>query len=243
MDPLGPSIMKLTCPSPACRVTLSGPKSHMGKQVVCPECGFEFIWTDRFHQSASFVIYDLETTGLYPDEDEFIQIAAVRYENGCLLAENSFFSFARPRRPISSFIESYTGIGNRHVAGAPRPEEVLCRFSAWAGDSTLIAHNGLRFDSKFLAATCRRHGLQGREVDCIDSIHISKMLFGKTRGTGHSLDHVKTRLGLRDTALRRHDARGDVDLLGRAVLSMSQRLGLDPSLNGVPRHQTLLPMI
>ena len=47
--------------------------------------------------------------------------------------------------------------------------------------------------------------------------------------------------GLRDTSLRRHDARGDVDLLGRAVVSMSQRLGLDSSLNGVPRHQTLLP--
>jgi DNA polymerase III alpha subunit (gram-positive type) len=105
----------------------------------------------------------------------------------------------------------------------------------------LIAHNGKRFDSKFLAATCQRHGLPTRDVDCIDSIHISKMLFGKTRGTGHSLDHVKSRLGLRETSLRRHDARGDVDILGRAIVSMSQRLKLDVSLNGVPRHQTLLP--
>jgi DNA polymerase III alpha subunit (gram-positive type) len=220
---------------------MSGPKSEIGKPTVCSGCGFEFLWTDRFHQDVSFVIYDLETTGLYPDEDEFIQIAAVRYQGGCLIAEDSFFSFARPRRPISLFIESYTGIGNRHVAGAPRPEEVLRGFSAWAGNSTLIAHNGKRFDSKFLAATCQRHGLPTRDVDCIDSIHISKMLFGKTRGTGHSLDHVKSRLGLRETSLRRHDARGDVDILGRAIVSMSQRLKLDASLNGVPRHQTLLP--
>jgi hypothetical protein len=69
------------------------------------------------------------------------------------------------------------------------------------------------------------------------------MLFGKTRGTGHSLDHVKSRLGLRDTSLRRHDARGDVDLLGRAVVSMCQRLGLDTAMNGVPRRQTLLPSV
>lgn len=233
--------MKISCPNPDCDQHLSGPKSFIGKRVVCPGCGRDFIWSDRFHAGDSFIIYDLETTGLHPDEDEFIQIAAVRYQSGCLMAEDSFFSFARPRRSISSFIESYTGIGNRHVAGAPRPEEVLCRFSAWAGDATLIAHNGLRFDSKFLAATCHRHGLSAREVDCIDSIHISKMLFGKTRGTGHSLDHVKSRLGLRDTSLRRHDARGDVDILGRAVLSMCQRLGLDTAMNGVPRHQTLLP--
>lgn len=235
--------MKISCPNPACHQHLSGPKSYIGKQVVCPGCGQEFIWTDRFHSGDSFIIYDLETTGLYPDEDEFIQIAAVRFQGGRLIAGDSFFSFARPRRPISSFIESYTGIGNRHVAGAPRPDEVLCQFSQWAGESTLIAHNGLRFDSKFLAATCRRHGLPAREVDCIDSIHISKMLFGKTRGTGHSLDHVKSRLGLHDTSLRRHDARGDVDILGRAVLSMCQRLRLDAAMNGVPRHQTLLPSV
>ena len=42
-------------------------------------------------------------------------------------------------------------------------------------------------------------------------------------------------------SLRRHDARGDVDLLGRAVEEMSRRLSLDVSLNGVPRHVTLLP--
>jgi DNA polymerase III alpha subunit (gram-positive type) len=215
----------------------------MGKQVVCPGCGHEFIWTDRFRAGDSFIIYDLETTGLYPHEDEFIQIAAVRFRGGQILSEDSFFSFAQPRRLISSFIESYTGIGNRHVAGAPRPEEVLCLFSQWAGEDTLIAHNGLRFDSKFLTATCQRHGLPSREVDCIDSIHMSKMLFGKTRGTGHSLDHVKSRLGLHDTTLRRHDARGDVDILGRAVLSMCQRLGLDGAMNGVPRHQTLLPRV
>ncbi len=233
--------MKISCPNSLCDLNLEGPKSDIGKQTICPGCGHAFIWTDCFHDSCSFVIYDLETTGLYPDEDEFIQVAAVRYENGSLIAEDAFFSFARPRRSISSFIESYTGIGNRHVAGAPRPEEVLCQFSAWAGNSTLIAHNGKRFDSKFLAATCQRHGLPARQVDCIDSIHMSKMLFGKTRGTGHSLDHVKSRLGLHDTSLRRHDARGDVDLLGRAVVSMCQRLGLDAAMNGVPRHQTLLP--
>lgn len=235
--------MKITCPNPSCLHNIEGPKSYIGKQFVCTVCGHEFIWSDRFYEGASFVIYDLETTGLYPDEDEFIQIAAVRYQCGRLIVEDSFSSYARPRRSISPFIESYTGISNRDVAAAPRPEDVLCQFSAWAGESTLIAHNGKRFDSKFLATTCQRHGLPTREVECIDSIHISKMLFGKTRGTGHSLDHVKSRLGLHDTSLRRHDARGDVDLLGRAVVSMCQHLKLDASMNGVPRHQTLLPRV
>ncbi|MEI6656833.1 MAG: exonuclease domain-containing protein [Verrucomicrobiota bacterium] len=235
--------MKTSCPNPSCCQALTGPKALMGRRFSCPACGHSFIWTDCFHAGDSFVIYDLETTGLYPDSDEFIQIAAVRLRAGCLCPAETFFSFARPRQRISSFITSYTGISNDDVRDAPRPEEVLCGFARWAGDSTLIAHNGKRFDGKFLSATCQRHQLPTREAQCIDSIHISKMLFGNTRGTGHSLDHVKSRLGLRDTSMRRHDARGDVDLLGRAVEEMSRRLSLDASFNGVPRHATLLPHV
>ncbi len=235
--------MKIQCPNPSCNQSLSGPKTRIGQRYECPHCAHSFIWTDCFHSGETFVIYDLETTGLSPQSDEFIQIAAVRFHAGCLCPDDSFFSFARPRGRISSFIESYTGIGNHHVKGAPRPEEVLCQFGAWAGDACLIAHNAKRFDSKFLEATCLRHRLPARKIDCIDSIHISKILFGRTRGTGHSLDHIKSRLGLRESSLRRHDARGDVDILGRAIEEMARRIGLDPALNGVPRHTSLLPSI
>lgn len=232
--------MNVSCP--ACGHRLSGPKSAMGSRVVCPECAHPFYWTDRWHTGETFVIYDLETTGLDSEQDEFIQIAAMRFSAGSLCPAETFASFAKPRRPISAFIESYTGVGNRHVANAARPEEVLCDFAAWAGDATLIAHNGLRFDSKFLAATCRRHRLPMREVQSIDSIHISKMLFGKERGTGHSLDHLIARLRIDEQNIRRHDARGDVEILGQAVARMWQRLELDRSFNGVPRHSTFLPI-
>lgn len=232
--------MKIPCP--ACQHVVVGPKSAMGSRVGCPACGHSFFWTDRHHAGETFVVYDLETTGLDPEYDELIQIAAMRFSSGCLCRDETFSSFAKPRRPISSFIESYTGIGNHHVKDAARPEEVLCQFASWAGDSTLIAHNGLRFDSKFLAAACRRHRLPAREVQSIDSIHMSKMLFGKTRGIGHSLDHVVSRLRIDQRGIRRHDARGDVEILGRAVADMWQHLGLDRSFNGVRRHGAILPL-
>ncbi len=232
--------MKLPCP--ACQRDLVGKKSSVGTRVACPDCHHSFYWSDRHHTGESFVVYDLETTGLDPEREEVIQIAAMRFSSGRLCREETFASFAKPRRPISAFIESYTGIGDRHVKDAPRPEEVLCRFAAWAGDATLIAHNGLRFDSKFLAATCRRHRLPTREVQSIDSIHLSKMLFGKARGTGHSLDHLVSRLSIDHDGVRRHDARGDVEILGRAVADLWQQLGLDRAFNGVRRHDASLPL-
>jgi hypothetical protein len=232
--------MLVTCP--ACQGTLSGPKSRLGTRVACPDCAHAFFWSDVRHEAQAFVIYDLETTGLDPAVDEIIQIAAMRFTAGELRSAETFSSFARPRRPISAFIEQYTGIGNQHVAGAPRPNEALVAFAQWSGSATLIAHNGLRFDSKFLTATCRRHGLAAREAQGIDSIHISKMLFGRVRGTGHSLDHLVSRLNVDTAGVRRHDARGDVEILGRVVAGLSDRLGLDHAFNGVPRHTAMLPV-
>jgi hypothetical protein len=71
---------------------------------------------------------------------------------------------------------------------------------------------------------------------------MSKMLFGRVRGTGHSLDHLVARLRIDSRNIRRHDARGDVEILGRAVAGMWRSLELDPSFNGVPRHHARLPV-
>ena len=142
--------MRIQCPNQTCNQILSGRKSDIGLRVKCSGCDHSFIWTDRFFSGESFIIYDLETTGLSPDHDEFIQIAAVKFHAGCLCPGEAFFSFAKPSHRISSFIESYTGIGNRDVGDAPRPEQVLCDFATWSGDATLIAHNANVSTQSFL---------------------------------------------------------------------------------------------
>lgn len=189
------------------------------------------------------MIYDLETTGLSPDFDEIIQVAAVRFRNGAVSSSEMFFSYARPRRPLPSFITSYTGITSADVARAPRPDEVVREFARFVDASGLIAHNGHRFDSKFLEAACRRHGLAVNGVYSIDSIQLSRRVFGTVAGAGHGLDRVLARLGISGSRFARHDARGDVELLGRAVERMWSRLGLDAQGSGIRGHATTLPMI
>ncbi len=189
-----------------------------------------------------YVIYDLETTGLSADHCEIIQIAAVKFRAGRVAVEEVFHSYARPSEPIPAFIARYTGVTDAHVAAAPRPHEVLERFSAFVGSAAgLIAHNGHRFDSRFLEATCRRHGVATREVHSLDSIEFSRRVFGTARGTGHGLDRVLGRLRIDQEGAVRHDARGDVALLGKAVESMWSTLRLDAACTGIPSHWTHLP--
>lgn len=232
----------------------------VGRRATCPSCGNTFylsrevqppvrqeipppgrLATGFSTPQADFVIYDLETTGLNPAQEDLIQIAATRFRYGKPVAEESFFRYAKPRRSISAFITSYTGITNDHVCGAPSPCDVLHEFSRFVGESTLIAHNGLRFDSKFLTTTCERSKVAKRMVPCIDSIWLSKAVFGNQRGIRHGLDLVIERLGIRANGVQRHDARGDVELLGLAVSKLWQHLKLPHDAAGVRRHETYLP--
>jgi DNA polymerase III epsilon subunit family exonuclease len=194
-------------------------------------------------QDSRFVIFDLETTGLYPDSCEIIQIAATRFHNGEVVAGDVFFSYCKPGRRIPLFISDYTGITDQDVRNAPAPIEALEQFSRFVGDSVIMAHNGHRFDIKFLESACARHRVKTRTVESIDSISLSKRLFGTTRGTGHSLDRVMERLGLNASKYRRHDARGDIMALADSVKIMWQRLKLDPQCSVISRRKTSLPAV
>jgi DNA polymerase III alpha subunit (gram-positive type) len=170
------------------------------------------------------VIFDLETTGLSSRTEDIIQIAALRIRDGNVQADDFFCSYVRPRQPVSAFITSYTGITNDDVRAAPLPAEVLPLFSSYCQGSLLVAHNGQRFDIPFITRTCERYGLSTRDSHHVDSMHLSWNIWGRKSGCSHGLDSVIDRLQLSREGVRRHDARGDVDLTARCVCSMVDRL-------------------
>jgi len=108
-----------------------------------------------FDGLSNVVVFDLETTGLSPSNDEIIQIAAVKIGGGKVLANDSFFSYVRPTRRISSFITDLTGITDDDVEDAPPSLDALKQFAAFCGDSLLVAHNGHAFDIPFIRSSTR----------------------------------------------------------------------------------------
>jgi DNA polymerase III epsilon subunit-like protein len=144
--------------------------------------------------------------------------------DGNTLDDEMFFSYVRPEKPIPTFITSYTGITERDVAKAPTPEDVLLQFSYFCKDSLLVAHNGQRFDVPFVSRACERHAMKTRETHSIDSMHLSWNLWGRPKGLSHSLDNVISRLGVSQSGIRRHDARGDVLVTARCVQKMVARI-------------------
>ncbi|MBR5510004.1 MAG: PolC-type DNA polymerase III [Lachnospiraceae bacterium] len=104
----------------------------------------------------SFVVFDLETTGLSATNNQIIEIGAVKVENGRIT--DRFSTFVNPREPIPFEIEQLTGINDEMVICAPVIENILPEFLKFCEDSVLIAHNA-SFDAGFIEENCRRMGI------------------------------------------------------------------------------------
>ena len=137
-------------------------------------------------ESAAFVVFDLETTGLSPARSRIVEIGAQRVE--ALETRETFETLVNPGAPLPVAITALTGIHGNDVRRAPGQDLAVRRFLSFAGDSVLVAHNA-RFDMGFLDRAVER--LTGRRVAApvVDTVWLARRLLGErtTRFGLHSL--------------------------------------------------------
>ncbi|MDF7806016.1 3'-5' exonuclease [Pontiellaceae bacterium B12219] len=120
----------------------------------------------------TFVAFDVETTGFSPAYERIIEIGAVKYRNGKII--DSTHWLVNPGRPI--FNSEIHGITDEQVIGHPGFADTYRAFSAFAGDSVLIAHNA-SFDVRFMAAEIERNGLIPLPNPTINSLTLFRRWF------------------------------------------------------------------
>lgn len=103
--------------------------------------------------SLNYVVFDMETTGLSPDQgDEILSIAAVRIVNGRIISGERFERLIRPERPIPESAQPFLEITDEMVRDEPPAEVVLPQFRTFAADTVLVGHNPA-IDMQFLEAS------------------------------------------------------------------------------------------
>jgi len=131
---------------------------------------------------ATFVVVDLETTGLRPGSARICEIGAVRVHELELAEE--FELLVDPGVPIGPAITALTGLRDAELRGAPHPGIAVRRFLEFAGDAVLVAHNA-RFDLAFLDRETERltgARLAGAVVDTVGLAR--RLLAGRTPRAG-----------------------------------------------------------
>ena len=142
----------------------------------------------------SYVVFDLETTGLSPDKNKIIEIGAVKVVDGAITER--FSTFVNPEVPIPYNIEQLTSIKDDMVLDAPRIEEILPKFMKFCEGTVMVAHNA-EFDTGFIRKNCERMGLPF-DFTIADTVALARILLPQlnrfkldtvAKAVGVSLDH------------------------------------------------------
>ncbi|MET1247858.1 PolC-type DNA polymerase III [Sporolactobacillus sp. STCC-11] len=131
----------------------------------------------------TYVVFDVETTGLSAVYDTIIELAAVKIKNGEVLEK--FDQFANPHHPLPQKIIELTSITDEMLADAPDADQVVEEFRAFAGDAILVAHNAT-FDMGFLNTAYQKLGYGKAENPVIDTLELGRFLYPEFKN--HKLD-------------------------------------------------------
>ncbi|MBA3331249.1 MAG: hypothetical protein H0T39_10370, partial [Actinobacteria bacterium] len=173
-------------------------------------------------ERATYVVVDLETTGLRPGQARICEIGAVRIR--ALAEAGSFQTLVNPGGPLPPAVARLTGLADPLLRRAPSPSVAVRRFLAFAGDAVLVAHNA-RFDLGFLDREVER--LNGRRIasPVIDTVALARrLLAGRAERLGlASLAHF---FGTAATPCHRAlpDAEATAEIL-LALIGLAQERG------------------
>ncbi|MCK1221118.1 PolC-type DNA polymerase III [Streptococcus uberis] len=159
---------------------------------------------------ATYVVFDVETTGLSAMNNDLIQIAASKMYKGNIIEQ--FDEFIDPGHPLSAFTTELTGITDNHLIGAKPLLQVLEEFQAFCHDTVLVAHNA-SFDIGFMNANYERNGLPQITQPVIDTLEFARNLYPEYKR--HGLGPLTKRFQV--SLEHHHMANYDAEATGRLL--------------------------
>ena len=182
----------------------------------------------------TFIIFDVETTGLRTGVDRLTEIGAVKYVDG---AEKSRFqTFVDPERPIPQNIIELTGITDSMVAGAPKEGEAVRKFFEFCGEgSVLVAHNA-SFDTEVIRSACERNGIE-YNYSHIDTLVLAQSLISGIKN--YKLDTISNHFKL--PKFDHHRADEDAGALA-AIFEKLLALTAEKGVERVSQINELIPV-
>lgn len=157
----------------------------------------------------SYVVVDLEMTGLNYKTDRILEIGAVKLKEGKI--SSTFHRMVNPRMILSEEIISLTGITNEMVQEGCGCAQAVQEFLVFAGGLPLAGHN-LIYDYRFLKQAAANQGLE-LEKEGVDTLKLARKLLPEAEKK--TLDYLCEFLHIEHSRKHRalEDARATAELL------------------------------
>ena len=186
----------------------------------------------------TYVVFDLETTGLYADKgDSIIEIGAVKMCKGKII--DSFDVLVNPGIRISDEIISITGITNEMLEGKGKEEDTVKDFINWVGDLPMVAHNA-KFDISFINSAYRKYKLGVLNNTLIDTLGLSRYLESNERY--HNLATLVIRYNIDWDEEKHHRANYDAEGTALIFYKMLNKLKNNNinTIEDLKRYRTII---
>ena len=126
-----------------------------------------------------YIVFDLETTGLSPINDDIIELSALKIRGGEIA--DTFSTLVNPGRRIPYQATRINGITDEMVAKAPVIEDVLSEFVSFIEVDVLVGHNIRTFDLKFINQAANELFGSIIKNDYVDTLQMSRMCLPQLR--------------------------------------------------------------
>lgn len=119
----------------------------------------------------SYIVIDIETSGLNVNGGEIIKISALKIANGKI--SGGFSSLVKPSKGLNENVEKLTGITNAELEGKRAIIDLLPDFLRFIGDNPIVGHN-VGFCMEFINAALNKAGISPLKNKTIDTWLLAK---------------------------------------------------------------------
>lgn len=138
---------------------------------------------------SSFIVLDIETSGLDFESSEIIEVGALKVQEGRTIAE--YNALIRPKKEITPFIEKLTGISNELLKKEGQElSSILAEFQKFLGKEILLGHN-INFDISFLNNSLEKAGIPPLKNRSYDTMKMYEKLLHGQRVSKKLIDVAK----------------------------------------------------
>jgi DNA polymerase III subunit epsilon len=165
------------------------------------------------------VVIDFETTGLDPRGARLTEVAALRVENGRIVAR--FETLIDPGVPVPPAITHLTGISTAMLHHAPTVAEVIPALRRFIGRSAVVAHHG-SFDQKFYEHALRRCRMRSFSNEFLCTVRLARRIVPGLES--YSLQVLARHCGAGNAEAAAHRATADAEVTVGLLTSLLVRL-------------------
>ncbi|MFA5927756.1 MAG: helicase C-terminal domain-containing protein [Candidatus Margulisiibacteriota bacterium] len=167
----------------------------------------------------TFIVVDVETTGLTPELNEIIEISLVKIKKQKIV--DKYTSLIHPEKHIPHYVSTLTGITDKMLVTAPAFTDIVGKILPFFKEENVVfvGHN-VQFDYDMLNATLQRAGYSRLYCPVLDTQFLASLFF--PRLASYKLGSIAKAMGVKADNL--HRAEDDALITAKILLKSLQKI-------------------